>query len=384
MKMNVRLSLKPLVIALALAASGSALADINIGVSLSATGPAAVLGGPQKNTTQLFPTSIAGEKINWIVLDDASDPTSTAKNVAKLLTENKVDLLISGTTTPGVMATAGAAADSKTPLIALAPNRLDGEKFKWTFTMPQPIGLMAEPLLDHAKSKGYKTIGFLGYHPDAYGEVWIKAMEALAPKYGITFGPVEGFARNDTSVAGQTLKLLAAKTDAVLVVASGSPAAMAHSALAERGYKGQIYQTHGAPSPVFLKNGGKSVEGGILVAGPLLEWDQLPDSHPSKKVGGEYAKAYEAKFGKDSLSSFGGHMWDAWAITSRAIPVALKKAKPGSAEFRAALRDAIESEKEIAGAHGVFNMSPTDHSGFDGRARVLLQVQNGAFKVISK
>ena len=382
--MKTRLSLKPLALALALAASGAALADINIGVSVSATGPAAVLGGPQKNTTQLFPTSIAGEKINWIVLDDGSDPTNTSKNVAKFLAESKVDVLITGTTTPGVMAAAGPAADSKTPLIALAPNRLDGEKFKWAFTMPQPIGLMAEPLLEHAKAKGYKTLGFLGYHPDAYGEVWIKALEANAGKYGISFGPIEGFARTDTSVAGQVIKLISIKPDAVIVVASGSPAAMAHAALAERGYKGQIYQTHGAPSPVFLKNGGKAVENGILVAGPLLEWEQLPDSHPSKKVGGEYAKAYEAKFGKGSLSSFGGHMWDAWAIASRSIPVALKKAKPGTAEFRAALRDAIESEREIAGAHGVFNMSPTDHSGFDGRARVLLQVQNGAFKVVSK
>jgi branched-chain amino acid transport system substrate-binding protein len=382
--MKTKLSIKPLVIALSLFGATAALADINIGVSVSATGPAAVLGGPQKNTTQLFPTTIAGEKINWIVLDDASDPTNTAKNVAKFLTETKVDMLMTGTTTPGVMAAAGPAADAKTPLIALAPNRLDGEKFKWTFTMPQPIGLMAEPLLDHAKSKGYKTVAFLGYHPDAYGEVWIKAMEALSPKYGVTFGPIEGFARTDTSVAGQVIKLVSLKPDAVLVVASGSPAAMAHSALAERGYKGQIYQTHGAPSPVFLKNGGKSVENGILVAGPLLEWEQLPDSHPSKKVSGEYAKAYEAKYGQNSLSSFGGHMWDGWAIASRAIPVALKKAKPGTAEFRAALRDAIESEREIAGVHGVFNFSPTDHSGFDGRARVLLQVQNGAFKVISK
>ena len=382
--MKVKLSVKPLAIVLSLFGATAALADINIGVSVSATGPAAVLGGPQKNTTQLFPTSIAGEKINWIVLDDGSDPTNTSKNVAKFLAESKVDVLITGTTTPGVMAAAGPAADSKTPLIALAPNRLDGEKFKWAFTMPQPIGLMAEPLLEHAKSKGYKTLGFLGYHPDAYGEVWIKALEATAGKYGISFGPIEGFARTDTSVAGQVIKLIGVKPDAVIVVASGSPAAMAHAALAERGYKGQIYQTHGAPSPVFLKNGGKSVENGILVAGPLLEWEQLPDSHPSKKVGGEYAKAYEAKFGKGSLSSFGGHMWDAWAIASRAIPVALKKAKPGTAEFRAALRDAIESEREIAGAHGVFNMSPTDHSGFDGRARVLLQVQNGAFKVVSK
>ncbi|MBI5899762.1 MAG: ABC transporter substrate-binding protein [Rhodocyclales bacterium] len=382
--MKVKLSIKPLVIALSLFGATAALADITIGVNVSATGPAAVLGGPQKNTTQLFPTSIGGEKINWIVLDDASDPTATAKNVSKLLTENKVDVLFSGTTTPGVMATAGPAADTKTPLIALAPNRLDGEKFKWTFTMPQPIGLMAEPLLEHAKSKGYKTIGFLGYHPDAYGEVWIKAMEALSPKYGMTFGPIEGFARTDTSVTGQAVKLISVKPDAVLVVASGSPAAMAHSTLAERGYKGQIYQTHGAPSPAFLKNGGKAVENGILVAGPLLEWDQLTDSHPSKKVGGEYAKAYETKFGKDTLSSFGGHIWDAWAITSRAIPVALKKAKPGTPEFRAALRDAIESEREIAGAHGVFNMSPTDHSGFDKRARVLLQVQGGTFKVVTQ
>ena len=382
--MKTTLSLRPLAITLALFGSTAALADINIGISVSATGPAAVLGGPQKNTTQLFPASIAGEKINWIVLDDASDPTATAKNVSKLLTEHKVDVLFSGTTTPGVMATAGPAADSKTPLIALAPNRLDGDKFKWTFTMPQPIGLMAEPLLEHAKAKGYKTMAFLGYYPDAYGEVWKNAMEAMAPKYGITFGPIEGFARTDTSVTGQAVKLVSVKPDAVLVVASGSPAAMAHSTLADRGYRGQIYQTHGAPSPAFLKNGGKAVENGIVVAGPLLEWDQLADGHPSKKVGGEYAKAYEGKFGKDTLSSFGGHMWDAWAITSRAIPAALKKAKPGTPEFRAALRDAIESEREIAGVHGVFNFSPTDHSGFDKRARVLLQVQGGAFKVIAQ
>ena len=382
--MKIKLSVKPLVIALSLFGSGLALADINIGVSVSATGSAAVLGGPQKNTAELFPRTIGGEKINWIVLDEASDPTTTAKNVTKLITEHKIDLLMAGTITPNVVAASGIATEAKTPLIALAPNRLDGEKFKWAFTMPQGIGLMAEPILEHAKSKGYKTLGFIGFHPDAYGEAWIKALEAQVGKQGITFGPIEGFARNDTSVTGQVLKLMAAKTDAVIVVASGAAAAMPHATLVERGYKGQIYQTHGAPSPAFLKIGGKNVEGGILVAGPLLEWEQLPDSHPSKKVAGEYAKAYEAKYGKGSLSSFGGHMWDAWALASRGIPAALKKAKPGTAEFRAALRDAIETEREIVGVHGVFNMSPTDHSGFDGRGRVLLQVQNGAFKLISK
>ena len=382
--MKIKLSIKPLVIALSLIGAGSALADITIGVSVSATGSAAVLGGPQKNTTELLPTSIGGEKIIWIVLDEATDPTAAAKNASKLINENKVDLLIAGSITPNVMAAAGAAAESKTPLIALAPNPADGEKFKWTFTMPQGIGLMAEGILEHAKAHNVKTLAFIGYHPDAYGEVWIKALQANVAKYGITFGPIEGFARTDTSVTGQVVKIISAKPDAVIVVASGAPAAMPHSALTERGYKGQIYQTHGAPSPAFLKIGGKNVEGGISVAGPLIEWDQLPDSHPSKKVGGEYAKLYEAKFGAGSLSSFGGHMWDAWQIASRAIPVAKKKAKPGTAEFRAALRDAIESEKEVAGVHGVFNMSPTNHNGHDARGRVLLQVQNGAFKVISK
>ncbi|MCX7166128.1 MAG: ABC transporter substrate-binding protein [Rhodocyclales bacterium] len=382
--MKTKLSIKPLVIALSLIGAGSALADINIGVSVSATGSAAVLGGPQKNTTELLPNSIAGEKINWIVLDEATDPTAAAKNASKLINESKVDLLIAGSITPNVMAAAGAAAESKTPLIALAPNPADGEKFKWTFTMPQGIGLMAEAILEHAKAHNVKTLAFIGYHPDAYGEVWIKALQASVGKYGINFGPIEGFARTDTSVTGQVVKVMAAKPDAVIVVASGAPAAMPHSALTERGYKGQIYQTHGAPSPAFLKIGGKNVENGIIVAGPLIEWSQLPDSHPSKKVGGEYAKLYEAKFGAGSLSSFGGHMWDAWQIASRAIPVALKKAKPGTAEFRAALRDAMESEKEVAGVHGVFNMSPTNHNGHDARGRVLLQVQNGAFKVISK
>lgn len=380
------MKVKKLVLVQAVAAvfvAGSAWADINIGVTVSATGPAAVLGGPQKNTTEIFPKTIAGEKINWIVLDEASDPTATAKNVTKMITENKVDLLIAGSITPAVVVAADKAAESKTPLIALAPNRLDGDKFKWTFTMPQPISLMAEPILADAQAKGAKSMGFLGFHPDAYGEAWLKTLEPLSAKYGIKIGPIEGFARADTSVAGQALKLVSSKPDTVLVVASGSAAAMAHATLAERGYKGQIYQTHGAPSPAFLKLGGKNVENGILVAGPLLEWEQLPDSHPSKKVAGEYAKAYEAKYGKESLSSFGGHMWDAWAIASRALPVALKKAKAGTPEFRAALRDAIESEREIAGVHGVFNFSPTDHSGFDQRGRVLLQVQNGAFKVIS-
>lgn len=373
----------PLVAALTLAWSGAVLADINIGVSVSATGPAAVLGGPEMKTVALLPKSIAGEKINWIALDEATNPTQTAKNVAKLISEDQVDLLIAGSITPSGMAASGAAAESKTPLLTLAPIPLSGDKQHWTFIMPQNFALMAEGILEHMKEQNLKTLGFIGY-ADGYGETWIKALNSVVGKYGVTLGPIERFQRTDTSVTGQAVKLISAKPDAILVVASGAPAAMPHATLTERGYKGQIYQTHGAPSPVFLKIGGKNVEGGILVAGPIVAYEQLPDSNPSKAAGAAYAKAYEAKYGAGTLSSFGGHMSDAWAIASHAIPVALKKAKPGTAEFRSALRDAIEGSKNIVGVHGVYNMSPTDHAGLDRRARILLQVQNGAFKVISK
>lgn len=380
--MRTRQFIKPLVMIISLIGTSCALADINIGVSVSATGSAAVLGAPQKNTAELLPTSIGGEKVNWIILDEASDPTAAVTNVSKLINENKVDLIIGGSTTPAVLAAAGGATESKTPLIALAPNSTDGERLRWTFTVPQPFSLMAEGILEHMKANNMKTLGVIGY-ADGYGETWIKALEAVIGKYGVTLGPIERFQRTDTSVTGQAVKLIAAKPDAILVVASGAPAAMPHISLIERGYRGQIYQTHGAPSPAFLKIGGKSVEGGILVAGPLIEWTQLTNSHPSKTACAEYSKLYEARFGAGTLSSFGGHMWDAWALASRAIPIARKKAKPGTAEFRAALRDTIEAEKEVVGVHGVFNMSPSNHSGHDRRARVLLRVSNGAFKLIS-
>jgi branched-chain amino acid transport system substrate-binding protein len=168
----------------------------------------------------------------------------------------------------------------------------------------------------------------------------------------------------------------------VLVVGGGTPAALPHVTLVERGYKGQIYQTHGAPSAAFLRVGGRNVEGGIFVAGPLLAMDQLPDSAPTKKTIASYVKNYEAKFGAGTVSSFGGHMWDAWAVLERAIPDAMKTAEPGTETFRVALRDAIEASRDVVGVHGVYNMSPTDHFGHDERSRVLLRVENGAFKLI--
>jgi branched-chain amino acid transport system substrate-binding protein len=381
--MKTKLFLATLGAALAALAAGPALADITIGVTVSATGPAAALGGPQKNTATILPDSIAGEKVNWVVLDDATDPAQAAKNVGRFLTENHADVVIGSSTTANTAAIVDAVTESGTPLMALAPLDLPPEKGKWVFRLPQNNALMAKALIDHMSAHGVKTIAFIGF-ADVYGETWLKTVTPMFEAAGIKLIATERFQRTDTSVTGQVLKIVAAHPDAVLVVGAGTPAALPHIALVERGYTGQIYQTHGAPSKAFLQVGGKSVEKGVYVLGPLLVWDQLPDGAPTKKTSAEYARLYEAKFGAGSLSSFGGHMWDAWTLVAHAVPVALKKAKPGTPEFRSALRDAIESEKDVVGVHAVFNLSPTDHFGHDTRARVLVRAENGSFKLLGE
>jgi branched-chain amino acid transport system substrate-binding protein len=368
---------------LALAAiSLPAMADINVGISVSATGPAASLGIPEKNTVALLPTSIAGEKINYIVLDDATNPTEANKNARKFATENHADIFFGSSAVPTALAIAEIAAETKTPQLALAPLELTDAKKAWVFSMPQHNALMAHALAEHMKANGVKSLGFIGY-ADGYGEGWLREMTKAAEAVGIKMAPVERYNRTDTSVTGQVVKLASANPDAILIAGSGTPAALPQTALVERGYKGKIYQTHGAANKEFIRVGGKAVEGAVLPVGPVVVASQLPDSNPSKKVGMDYTRQYEEKYGPGSVSSFGAHMLDAYKVFAAAVPAALKKAKPGTAEFRQALRDAIESEKETVGAHGVFNMSQTDHYGHDVRARVLVRIEKGDWKLIN-
>ena len=362
-------------------AASSALAEITIGVTLSATGPAASLGIPEKNTIPLMPTTMGGEKVKYVVLDDATDPTAASKNARKLVSEDKVDVIIGSSTTPTCIAVLEVAAESKTPMIALAPFAPAADKAAWVFQAPQDVSIMAGAVVGHMLANGVKTVAFIGYS-DGYGELWLNAMKGVTAAKGVTMVATERFNRTDTSVTGQILKILTTNPDAVLVVGSGTPAAMPQATLVERGYMGRIYQTHGVANNDFLRVGGKNVEGAVLPIGPVLVPAQLPDSHPSKKVALEYIKAYEAAYGVGSHSTFGAHTWDAGLMLQRAVPEALKKAKPGTAEFRAALRDALENVKELAATHGVFSFSPTDHKGLDGRAVVMVRVENGAWKLL--
>ncbi len=359
----------------------AAFADINVGVTLSTTGPGAALGMPEKNALALMPTEIAGEKINYIVLDDATDPTAATKNARKFVTEDKVDVLIGSSVTPTSLAVAEVAVETKTPQIAVAPINLPDDKNAWVFRTPQPNGVMASALIGHMKANNVKTLGFIGFS-DAYGEDWLTALKKPLEEAGIKLDPVERYNRTDTSVTGQILKITSANPDAVLVVGSGSPAALPQLGLVDRGFKGQIYQTHAAASPAFMKVAEKAAEGVIMPIGPVVVVDQIADDHPSKKAGQDFVKLYNEKYGEKSFTSFAGHAHDAFKLLEAAVPVALKAGKPGTPEFRQGLRDALEATKDVVGVHGVFNMTPTDHFGTDDRGRVLIKVEGGAFKLV--
>lgn len=374
---------KVLVAALAAGASLAALADINVGVTVSATGPAASLGIPEKNTIALMPKTIAGQKINYIVLDDASDTTAAVSNTRKLISEHKVDIVLGSTITPNSLAMIDAVAEAKTPMISFAASAaivepVDAKK-RWVYKTPQNDIMMSLAIAEHMANHGVQTVAFIGFS-DAYGEGWAREFAKAADLKKLKIVANERYARNDTSVTGQVLKILAAKPDAVLVAGSGTPAALPQKTLKERGYAGKMYQTHGVANADFLRVCGKDCEGTFLPAGPVLVADQLPATNPVKKSAMAYITAYEAAHGKGSVSTFGGHAWDAGLLMAAAVPVALKKAQPGTAEFRAALRDALEGVKEMPGAHGIFNMSPTDHLGLDQRARVMVKIENGTWK----
>ena len=363
--------------------STAAWADVNVGVTVSATGPAASLGIPERNTIALMPREIAGQNINYIVLDDASDTTAAVTNTRKLISENKVDIVLGSTTTPNSLAMIDAVTESKTPMISMAASAsivepVDAKK-RWVFKTPQNDIMMALAIAEHMAASGVKTAAYIGFS-DAYGEGWAREFSKALELKKIQLVANERFSRTDTSVTGQVLKIMGAKPDAVLVGGSGTPAALPQKTLKERGYAGKYYQTHGVANADFLRVGGKDVEGTLLPAGPVLVAAQLPASNPVRKSALEYIDAYEKAHGKGSVSTFGGHAWDAGLLLKAAVPVALNKAQSGTPEFRAALRDALEGTKNVAGAHGVFNMSPTDHLGLDQRARVMVKIENGTWK----
>ncbi len=365
-------------------ASPSATAQVKIGVIASTTGPTAVVGIPQKNTAALLPKKIGDLTVEYIVFDDASDSTQSVMNVKKLLSEYKIDAMIGPSGSPNAVGVVQFMAESGTPMLAPVGTTavvlpMDNMK-RWVFKTTQNDGLICDALVAHMVKNGVKTVGFIGFN-DPYGENWYTVFNAQAQKAGIKIVANERYLRSDASVIGQVAKLMAAKPDAVLVAAAGGPTVLPQITLFDSGYKGRVYQTHGAASPDFLRLGGAKVEGTVLAASLMLVLSEMPDSASSKSVALEYIGAYEKMYGSKP-ATFGANVYDAGLLLSRAVPEAAKRGKPGTPEFRAALRDALEGTRELVGTQGVYNMSPEDHSGFDERGRVMITVKDGGWRLL--
>ena len=376
-----------LVSLLSLGAWGTAAAQIRIGVDLSTTGPGASLGIPSKNVVAMWPKEIDGRKIEYIVLDDGTTPTGAVLNARKLTAEDHVDAIVGPNTTANAIAMLDAISEAQTPMIALAASASIVEpmdaKRHWAFKMPQNDSLMAVEVTKYMADHGVKTLAFIGFN-DAYGDSWLAELNKLLDVRGIRLVDVERYNRADTSVTGQVLKLMAANPDAILIAGAGTPAVTPQIALAERGYKGQIYQTHGIATFEFLKVGGKAVEGTLFPTGPAVVATELPNDWPTKKVAVDFTKRYEALYGPNSVTQFAGDARGAWMLLADALPKALKVAQPGTVEFRRALRDAIESTRNLVVPQGVINMSPTDHVGLDQRARVMARIQGNRWHFLAE
>jgi branched-chain amino acid transport system substrate-binding protein len=359
--------------------------SIKVGVILSTTGPAASLGIPEKNTIALLPRTLADRPVEYIVVDDAGDTSSAIREMRRMVIDEKVDVVIGSTVTPSTIAMTQLALESQTPVITLAAAAAViapvDEKRRWIFKTPQNDSMMAGAILDHMISIGIRKIAFIGFN-DPLGQSWLSEITQQAATRGIDIAAVERFARTDTSVTAQVLKLTAVRPDAVFIAAYGTPALLPAKALKARGYGGKVYQSHGVANGEFLRAGGRDVEGTILPLGPMLVADQLPDSNRIKLVAMRYVTEYEAKYGTGTASPFGGYAFDAGILLAAAVPEAIKTAQPGTAEFRVALRNALESTKDLVTTTGIVTMSPADHLGLDQRARVMATIENGKWKLL--
>jgi branched-chain amino acid transport system substrate-binding protein len=375
-----RILYSSLILAVALA-TGAAAKDITVGVTMGATGPGASLGIHYKNAFQLMPKTLGGHPVKFIILEDKTDPAEAAKNARKLISEDNVDAIMGSVSVPSTTQIAQIANETKTPMIALSPVALPADKREWIFVTPQPTELMMGAVVDDMKKKGIKTVGYIGFS-DSWGDLVLNALKKHAERAGIKVVTDERYARADTSVAGQVIKILAADPDAIVVGGSGTGGALPHIGLVERGYKKPIYHNHGTVNREFIKVGGKAVEGAIAPTGPLIVPEDLPANNPVKKVATDFTKRYEQTFGEGTRNAFAGYSYDGYLLLDAAAAIALKKAQPGTPEFRQALRDALEGLKNVVGTHGVYNITPTNHNGLDERARVLVHVDNGVWRLM--
>jgi branched-chain amino acid transport system substrate-binding protein len=370
---------------LLLSAGGSVAADLTVGFVTSLSGPGASIGIPYEKgilAAHAFAEKVGDTNIRLIRLDDASDPSAATRDARKLVQEEKVDVLIGTSGVPGTVAMAVVAAETRTPIISLTPaTQAQSPNGQWLISIPQPPPLMVAAVVERMTKNDVKKAAYIGFS-DSWGDLVYDALMKNASASSIEVLTNERYARADTSVTGQTLKIIAARPDAVITGGSGTPGALPYIALAERGYKGGLYGTHALINPDFVRVGGAAVEGVIAPTGPVIIAEQLPDSNPTKKVSLAFREAYQRANNSPTSDAFSAYSFDAWLVLLDAARRALPKAQPGTEEFRAAFRDAMETTDDVIGTHGIYNFRPGAFYGVDERARVLVQLQKGKWVLL--
>ncbi|WP_334176685.1 ABC transporter substrate-binding protein [Pseudoxanthobacter sp.] len=359
-----------------------AAAEVTVGVIVSMTGPGAAMGVDIKRAINLIPARVGDEPVRVVLLDDATDPTAAVRAARRLITEEKADVILGPTVNALIAAVVPVVDEAKVPMIGLSPYVPPADKAKFVFRSVQDADLMVGRIVEEMQKRKIRTAGFIGF-ADAWGDLLYKDFSAAAEKAGIRLTGAERYNRLDTSVTAQVLKIMAGRPEAVFIGGSATPATLPQIELRKRGYKGLIFQSHGVASREFIRVGGKDVEGTLLPVGPVLVAEQLPDSHPSKPVAMAFDEEIEKANGPGTRSSQAGTAWDAWLLVQNALPKALEAAKPGTEAFHLALRDALENTRNLVGVHGVYNMTPENHTGLDERARVLVEVTGGGWKLVN-
>ncbi len=373
-------------IALALGvAAAAAAADLKVGLITALSGPTSSIGLPYDKGMKAalaYKPEIAGHKVQLIVLDDASDPATAGRNARKLIEEDKVDILIGSAGVPSSMAIGAVAQESHVPMIALTPIGLAGPEGSWIVAIPQPTDIMVNAVIAQMKKAGDKTVAFIGFS-DAWGDLVYNALVKGTQGTDIKIVTNERYARPDTSVSGQVLKIIAAHPDAVMTGGSGTPGALPYLELAKRGYKGHLYGNHGLINPDFVRVAGDSAQGMIASTGPVVVADQLPAGSPIRKMAEDFRAAYLKVNGVPSTDAFSAYAFDAWLVFADAAARVPKSIEPGTPAFRSALHDAIVSTKEVVGTHGVYNFRADSRYGVDDRAREVVRLDHGKWMLVN-
>jgi len=363
--------------ALALGACAAFAADpIKIGSVLSVTGPAAFLGDPELKTLQMYVEDInkkggvLGRPLELVHYDDGSDASKANGFTKRLIDDDKVDILVGGTTTGATMSAAPLVEKAGIPFISLAGAVVIVEPVKkWVFKTPHTDRMAAEKVFEDMKKRGISKVALFS-ETSGFGQSGKKETEGVAAKYGVTLVASETYGPKDTDMSPQLTKIKnTAGVQAVFIFGLGQGPAIATKNYKQLGITLPLYHAHGVASEEFIKLAGPAAEGVRLPAAALLVANKLAANDPQKPVVTAYTKAFTEKW-KTDVSTFGGHAYDGLMIAVDAI----KRAKTTD---KAAVRDAIEATKGYVGTGGIVNMSATDHMGLDLSAFRMLEIKNG-------